>query len=101
MTTTEIAGIVAKLTKAQREALLWCDPSRPKEYHSGGAPREVSFYAIASVLLGDPKKEIARTYSLVRRGVGQKAPGQIWPSNTWTLTPLGISVRAALQEAGE
>ena len=91
-TPEQIAG---KLTKAQRAALLWCNEDGTPRAHTKGA--ETSFYCMAKAIKGDPEKEVATIYSLVKRGQSQTEKRGIWPTPTWALTPLGLQVRAILR----
>ena len=91
-----VGEIVASLTKAQRSAVLWCPDDGSFRAHDKSAPREVSFWALANVVRGDPTREVARIYKLTKYADGGKRAGQIWPDRTWALTPLGLAVHAHL-----
>ncbi|GEM70990.1 hypothetical protein SAQ01S_07560 [Sphingomonas aquatilis NBRC 16722] len=94
--TPDVPAICASLTKAQKAAVLWMREDGKPRTHDKDAPREVSFWAIRNRLEGDPEQQVARTYSLCRRGDGERRKGRVWPDTTWRLTPLGLAVRAHL-----
>ena len=90
------AEIAAKLTRAQRAAVLWCNADgSPREWEKGG---EVSFFCLAKVIIGDPEREAATIYSLTVRGDSKTQKRGLWPNPTWALTPLGLAVRAHLEK---
>lgn len=92
---TDEERVVKRLTAAQCKALLWCEPTgEPREWPKGA---ETSFYCLANVVVGDPEKELACHYKLVKRGEGTTKRGY-WPCSTWRLTPLGTRVRTLLQD---
>jgi hypothetical protein len=93
----QVAEIAGRLSKAQREAVLWMREDGAPRTHEKGAPREVSFWALRNRLEGHPEREIARTYSLCKKGDGERRKGSIWPATTWALTPLGLAVRNFIQ----
>ena len=95
---TNAHTIAAGLTAAQRNALLWCHVDGSPRDHIAGSPREVSFYVLAKVIKGDPCSQIATIYSLVKRGENKVVGRGRWLVATWMLTPLGLAVRAILQE---
>lgn len=97
MTTTPTPeAVAASLTKAQRRALLWCHESgEPRQWEKGA---ETSFYCLADIRWGDPTKQVAHVAVLVTRADGEKPKGRLWRANTWCLTPLGLQVRALLQD---
>lgn len=95
---TDAATIAQSLTNAQCRAVLWCDPAGAPKDHEQGAPREVSFFCLSRVIIGDPAKVIARTYSLCVQGENPARKDGIWPMRTWRLTPLGRAVRMELEK---
>jgi len=92
---TEVERIAKGLTKAQRCAMMWCEADGSPRVHLKGA--QTSFYCLAKVIKGDPKKEIATMYALVEQGVSKTERRGLWPATTWSLTPLGIAVREYLE----
>lgn len=92
---TDPKVIAEGLSEAQRRAVLWCDPAGSR-VHDKAAPREVSFFAIEKVIRGDPQREVALIYSLVKRGQSKTEKRGLWPAPTWRLTPLGLAVRIHL-----
>lgn len=94
--------IAASLSEAQRRALLWLPADGTARDHEFRSPREVSFYALAKVIKGDPKREVASIYSLCWLGRNEDRKRGIWPMPTWGATPLGLAVRShLLKERGE
>lgn len=96
--TTDIASIAAGLSEAQRRAILWCNLDGSPKQHCKAAPSRASFWALKSVVKGDPRKMVARHYKLIDQGEGEKPRGRIWPESTWALTPLGLALRTHLLE---
>ena len=94
--TREAEAVALGLTKAQRQAVLWCpEDGSAREWEKGS---EVSFFCLAKIINGDPAKEVATIYALTERGQSATRCRGLWPNPTWRLTPLGIEVRRILQE---
>lgn len=92
---TDAAKIARGLTKAQREAVLWCYADGSPRVHTKGA--QTSFYCLNKIIKGDPTKQVAIIYALTKRGDSPDVKRGIWPAPTWALTPLGLAVRAELE----
>lgn len=92
---TDLSQLAKSLTKAQREAVLWCHEDGSPRTHLKGS--EVSFFALAKVIKGDPCKQVATIYSLCKRGQSETEKRGLWPAPTWQLTPLGLALRAHLK----
>ena len=93
------AEIAARLTAAQKRALLWLPGDGSEIERQKGAPREVSLWAMGNQRIGDPEREAAIVYSLCRHSAPEAArePGKVWAPLRWRLTPLGREVRALKQ----
>lgn len=94
----DIPTIVKRLTKAQRQAILWMNADGSPRDEVKGSPRSVSFYCLSKVIIGDPCNQIAQIYSICKQGSNAHVKRGIWPVPTWALTPLGIAVRAYITE---
>ena len=96
-----VRSAAEKLSKPQRVALLWLPEDGSPREHVKSAPREVSFWAMQRITVGDPSKEIASLYSLCSRSDGERRPGRFWPAAMWSATPLGLAVRQAIIKDAE
>jgi hypothetical protein len=93
------AEIAARLTAAQKRALLWLPGDGSEIERQKGAPREVSLWAMGDERIDNPEREAAIVYSLCRHSA--REPGKVWAPRRWRLTPLGREVRAIIEkEAG-
>jgi len=104
---TNIDQLIAGLSEAQKRAVLWlpADGSR-KDHRRGGGKNyrvsETSLCVLERRVVGDPKKGMATIYTLVEHSfdTGEEECGQMWASMQYWLTPLGLAVRARLQQGG-
>jgi hypothetical protein len=88
--------IAARLSPAQKRAVLWCNGDGTPKVHLKGP--ETSFYCLWKVILGDPRKQVAQIYSLAEHGKSTTEKRGLWPASTWKLTPFGLEVRAILEK---
>lgn len=102
---TDIEQIASKLTDAQRRALLWLPADGSWRDHrrlpkANDGVSETSLWHLLSKTIGNPKKQIATTWSLAVHDFnsGEKEHRQMWRNTRWKLTPLGVAVRAHLKE---
>lgn len=84
-----------RLSEAQKRALLKL-PGDGSEIRWEDGRAEVSLYAMQGVVKGDPKKQIATTYSLTEVAPPAIVDGK-WDRSRWRATPLGLAVRAILK----
>jgi hypothetical protein len=92
------AAIARRLSPAQRKALLWLPEDGSERQHKKGDPREVSFWAMGSLVWGGPRGEaVTMEAHLCRRTGADTYNGREWAPAFWRLTPLGLSVRAEVE----
>lgn len=92
-----ISDIADKLTAAQKRALLWLPEDGSARAWEKGA--QTPMYCMANWTSGNPEKAVALYAKLCRySGNGPPTDKSIWGKPLWRATPLGLSVRAYLQE---
>jgi hypothetical protein len=100
MTNPQIAEIAARLTAAQKRALLWLAEAPNDKPRAWAKGTEAPLYALAE---GKGKGNPAIAPVLIWQlcvAVGRAPPckANIWGKTLWRATPLGQSVAAYLKE---
>jgi hypothetical protein len=94
------AEIARRLSPAQKRALLWLPEDGGARQLNNDAPREVSFFVLRQLIIGNPQREVALMAELCRDAPPRFDDGR-WQRGTWSLTHLGTQVRAVVEQGGD